>query len=328
MPNTVVRKIYLYDDISTTLVDVGNGEWRDRPSDTAGALCVLGSLPKEIDEEPNAYLPVDNGEAHVILFTPVETPDYVAGLFGKKRVDGLPLLENSGTLYRLPIGDGGGVFEGSHFIYFKAQRQLLMEVNQYAPRRSMLQKYIEAKEGQAPGIDIVNAFFKPVASAGALAAYRRVSQNTVGAEIVFERDLVAGASYDGRLGDVLMPLADEFENVPRIGIQLHGEKYGRLEHYDDIGEIVIGLVEEQPETLSSLVAYARVSQGAHTRKVRFNLLSEDFGHPVHVPMTNRVIDSEAMWQLMLERYPDIVRDSSSAGESPTVVADTTGGVVD
>jgi hypothetical protein len=312
VPTSVVRKIYLYQDFSTTTHEDGAGGWRDRPADMPHILRFLDALPKDVDDTPNAYHAVDGGEAHVLLFVAHATDDFVAGLFGKKRVDGLPLLEEHGTLYRQPIPDAAGYFEACHFVYFAAERQLLLEVNQYSPRRSTFEKYITAKYEDDSEPALSNVFFRPVVGSGALAQFRRVAQDVSETDIVFKGDILRNTEYEGRLGDILLPLAKAFPNVPRIGLKFQSELFAR-HAIEGLGEFVVQLIEQQPETLASVVAWAPVNSGSTRRKLRFNLLSQDFGHPVTVPIVNRYVDSSVMWELMVGNY-SLIREAAADAE--------------
>lgn len=311
MPADLVRKVYLYDDYSTFRTRLDNGDYVDSPADIASALSYIKTLPHDDDETPNAYMPLERDETVASMLIFVSEPNYTAGIFGRKRKNGLPLYENSGYLYTKDIADKEGLYEGAHFVYFHEKRQLILERSRYAPRRTQLQNYIADKLANHPDIAIDNLFFRAVANADRLQELRYSSGAITGVEIQAGTGFLDTVSaFDGPLGDALYAVRARFPNTPQCGIILtarRNQKVGGIPE-EGLKEFIIDLVETIPEALSKVTATVKVGEGRRGRSYAINLLSDDIGYPMLIPTTeHRVIDSSAVWGQMITYYERILQ---------------------
>lgn len=310
MPN-LVRKIYLYDDLSSFRNRQDSGDYVDTPADIAAALSYIKTLPHDDEKSPNAYMPLEKNETVASMLIFIEEVAYIAGIFGRKRKNGLPLYEHSGYLYTKDISEKEGLYEGAHFVYFPRTRQLLLERSRYAPRKVQLQNYLAEKLDNHPDIPLDNLFFRAVANGDRL---RELRQNT-GAITAVEIQASAGFldvvnAFDGALGDALYGVRKRFPNTPQYGIVLTAKRNQKVGGIPEEGlkEFIIDLVEAIPEALSKVTATVKVEEGRRGRSYPINLLSDDIGYPMLIPTTeHRVIDSSAVWGQMLTYYERILQ---------------------
>lgn len=311
MSGNIVRNVYLYDDLSTFRERQESGEYTDRQARIADAFLYIRSLPHDDDVEPNAYMPLERDETVASVHVVVEEDEYIAGIFGRKRKNGLPLYESSGLLYTKEIDEKEGLYEGAHFVYFRRTRQLLLERSRYAPRKLNLQDYIFDKLKYHPDIQIDNLFFRPVTNEERLREFRNSTGAITAVEIhVGTRSVEEVNRFDRGLGDALFGVKDRFPNSPQYGIVLTAGKNQRVGGIPepDLKEFLISLIEAVPESLNKVTASLKVEGGSRGRAHTMNLLSKDIGCPMLIPTTEeRIVDSYTMWGQMLHYYERILQ---------------------
>jgi hypothetical protein len=303
----IIRKLYLYDDNSSYQQRNVDGSYKTQKADMAAALMYIKTLSLDQNTSPNGHLTLDNGESTASIRIFIEQPDYIAGLFGKKRIYGLPMVEeSSGLLYRLPMSDGSGVYEGAHFIYFINKRQLFLERSQYVPRKSIFQDLILSKLKNHNSIQIDDVFFKPVVRDSLdsfLARYGDATEIEVDVDQNFISDI---KDYNGKLGSLLEGLKDILPEGEQIKFGSGIAKYQKVGGMSKAKNFIVDLIRNVPEAVTKARAKVKVESDQQGRAIDFNLLSEEAGYPVVIPIDeNRVVDSNEMWGTMLDVYERI-----------------------
>lgn len=130
----------------------------------------------------------------------------IRGLFGVKRNKNLPQLENeSGQYEDLPLKDGEGLAELSHFVYFPKSAVIGIEYNHYAPRIGKLSGYIENKIHDCDRID-----FDPIIRNDALERLTNLTE-------VIELTLVVAGDRVAEINKTSPPLGKIFRALKSGG---------------------------------------------------------------------------------------------------------------
>lgn len=304
----VVRKFYLYEDVSTYQHQLDNGNYETRPANLAGAIRHIETLPRDEQRDPNGFFSVEGGESNVSLRVFVDEENYIAGLFGKRRVYGLPTMENSsGLIYRLATEDDrDGVYEGAHFVYFVEERKLFLERSQYTPRKTTFQLFINEKLNGHESIHIENTFFKSVSRNNVselLSRYGEITDLEVDIDYGYIEEI---KEYDGRLGSALENLKELIPEGQQFRFGGGVKKYQRVGGMEDAKSFILDLLSNVPEAVKRAVAKVKFENKRRGRAVPINLLTEEAGYPVVIPTDkNRVVDSGAVWALMLNIFERI-----------------------
>ena len=312
----VVRKLYLYSDISSYQHRLKSGEYETRRVSIADALRFIEALPRDEAKDPNGFFSVEGGESNVSLRIAIDEGDYIAGLFGKRRIYGLPTMENSsGLIYRVGTkGDRDGIYEGAHFVYFIKERKLFLERSQYTPRKTTLQLFISNKLYQHPTVHIDNVFFRSVVRNDVDKILTRYGDIT-GFEIDVDQDYLDDIErYDGKLGSMLRTLKELVPEGQQIRFGRSTKRYQRVGGMSEAKPFILGLLDNAPEAISRAIATVKFEDERRGPAVPINLITEETGYPVTIPTDeNRVVDSNAVWSLMLNLF-ERIQSGEEVGE--------------
>ena len=192
--------------------------------------------------------------------------------------------------------------KGAHFIYFKKERQLLIERNRYAPFTSVLQSYLEVKTSEADVTPIDSSYFRPVVSGDKLEEFLRSSGPATKIELDIHEDVLPEVeAFDGRLADAFQAQKEVFPESSQIGIRVQIEKYQKQGGMIEAKEKMVEFIRSVP--LTGARARVKTIVSGENKSYTINLLSEDIAHTVVVPVDERQhINSEKMWALMLTSY--------------------------
>ena len=138
-PGTLERTIHFY------RADIGtDASGSPLPFDPAPALSVIEALPYTSNDD-GRYLFDEEGNALSLRRHSAVNPTTV--IFGRVRRNGLPQVEQSGTITDLTLGPDSGLWEVIHVLFF-ANNIVGAEYNHFAPRPSSLAGYIHKKSNE------------------------------------------------------------------------------------------------------------------------------------------------------------------------------------
>ena len=274
----------------------------------AAALRYIETLPRDEQKSPNGFLSIENGASNVSLRVFVDEPNYIAGLFGKRRIQGLPLMENSsGLIYRMSTSEErDGPYEGAHFVYFAKERKLLLERSQYTPRKTILQDFVADKVSSHTTVHIDNTFFKPIVRNDFSDFLTRYGEATEVAIDVDRDYLEEVKEYDGNLGSMLESLKEVMPESQQLRFGGSVSRFQKVGGMNDAKNFVVNFLSNVPEAVKKATARVKVESERKGKAISINLLSKESGYPVVVPMDeNRVVNSAEMWGLMLNLFERI-----------------------
>lgn len=190
-PRTLERKIYFFRaDVGT---DAGG---QPVPFDPVPAIHAIEALPYTNDSN-GRYEFDDDGNA-LSLRRHSNSPN-VAVVFGRVRRNGLPQVEQAGTISDLLLDPDSGLLEAIHVVFFPTNI-VGAEYNHFAPRLSRLGTYLHEKSSQA----IIRPVFRALLRRDAAEQLDRLTEISM-------LDISIHPSFSAKLKQAERSLGDAFE---------------------------------------------------------------------------------------------------------------------
>lgn len=311
----VYRRVYQYDVKALRYETDGANETQTCPADLASALRYVADLPFDKNADPTAYLTEEDGAAALSTHILDEQGDSIAGIVGRTRYDDVPQVEVGGRFEYISVPDGGGVFEGTHFVYYPARDLALFDFNVRAPRWKALGGYLVEKLRDHPDVALDAVEFTPQVAANAIEDLinNRGALGKIKLKVFTDALELVDANAD-ELGNALHELRRVAPTAEVVTLEIGSQKATRKGLLpQSIKDSIVNLARNVPQALGLLSGNVEASPSSEGELEPFDLLQDKITHQVVVAETvNGVIDSTAVVRAMRETLARADRDADGA----------------
>lgn len=299
---TLERKIYFY------RADIGADEGgQPLAFDPSPALDVIDSLPFTNDAHGRYQFDTDGNALSIRRHHSV--PNEVLQ-FGRVRRNGLPLLEQAGSIRDLDLDADTGLLEAIHLVFFP-DNVVGAEYNHFGPRVSRLGSYLHEKSGKV----LPTAIFRPILRGDASRQLDRLSDLRVLDLSVLPAYVDVVRQSHESLGDALAANGVVLENPKVLQVILKPQP-----------EASTGFLANMIGGLKELVSNGNALQGAErfqvhgkcgdTQRVEtIDLLKDQLISTKAIVRMNprsRALEPEAAFQAIRDAYRELHDDLVSA----------------
>ena len=306
-PETLERKIFFY------RVDVGRDDGgRLLPFDPLPALTAIESLPFSDDDRGRYEFDADGNALSVRT---QGTTSNAKLLFGRVRRNGLPQLEQAGSITDLVLATDEGLIEETHVAFFP--KNIVGAVyNHFGPRVSRLGSFLHQRSREA----VPRATYSQLLRADAAAQLDRLGDLRVLDFAITSSYLDVVRQADGSLADAFEASARLLESPKELSLVLKSERAGAG-----------GFLNRMGGSLRALLNGGNVREGAERLKAHgylkdtdrvdtIDLLNDQFIASkaiVRMNTRSRALDAVAAFRAIEETYQELRADLEAAvGISP------------
>ena len=301
-PETLERKIYFY------RADIGTDDGgQPLAFDPSPALDAIDSLPFTNDDYGRYEFDADGNALSIRRHNTVPN---VTLQFGRVRRNGLPMLEQAGSISDLVLDADAGLLEAIHVVFFP-DNIVGAEYNHFGPRVSRLGSYLHEKSSEA----VARAAFRPILRGDAAKQLDRLSDLRVLDLSILPSYLDVVRQSHVSLSDALAANGRVVENPKVLQVILKPQQ-----------EASAGFLANMIGGLKELVSNGNVQEGADRLQVHgrcqdsdrvetIDLLKDQLISTKAIVRLNprsRALDPEAAFQAIREAYLDLYDELESA----------------
>ena len=312
MPKTAIeRRLYVYSAYLTfPKKNEVTGLYDDAQADVRAVMNYVDALPKDLDCNPSNYVRSKSGDEYNSFTVEYEDDNYVLGQFATTRLYGVPKLEGGGVRVSMPLPEGKGPYEPSHFAYFIKDRRIVYETNVYAPQIAKLAKYLEEKSASSDADFVNSAIFTPLVRGENVDFFLNGLGGITELEIeVPETHVETVKNQDLLLGEALQSAQKLSPDSRRFSIVLRAELHQRKGGFAQIKQTVGRLAREFPSIFTRIKGKGKPSNDPTGSAIAFDLLKDKLTSTVNVQIDHdRHVVSEDMFEKIIEFYNSIQSD--------------------
>lgn len=299
MPDTKNRRIHFF-DVRATAYDPQDRK-AQQAVDVDPLFAKLQTLKYQRGGADSSVVKIWGEE--MVGAVDIPTIDFVAGRFSKVRRTGLPGVVSPQGYRRIRLADDEGLYEASHFVYFRRSRILAMEFNAHAPQARLFSHYLKKlAHVHTLAIDDVELVIK--VDPDTIGRLRHLGPITQIQAAVASTQAQA-LRNTGRVSQALKATAGVMDRSFNAEVTLTRErprKHSPRGFDDEMKRDVIELWTETGDILTSLKVKAEPVDGGEPVLVDFK--RDRFSAQIEVDLVDGTLDSGDLYAKIIKHFGD------------------------